>query len=79
LLGDDAVVMTRDDAIATGVFGAVDEVALARLGDVEVAMTGRATVVDSRTQSPGSLALIGAHGSLTPEELMVPLLIAESA
>jgi hypothetical protein len=79
VLGEHGVVLTREEAVASGIFGTVEEVAASRLGDVEVVMTGRATVVDSRTQSPGSLALIGAHGSLTPEELIVPLLIAEAA
>lgn len=77
-LGEAAVVMTRAEAEEAGLFGRIEDFARPRLGDVEVAMTGRATVVDSRTQSPGSLALIGAHGSLTPEELIVPLLIAQA-
>lgn len=79
VLGEHGVVLVRDDAAASGIFGPVEDVAARRLGDVEVVMTGRATVVDSRTQSPGSLALIGAHGSLTPEELVVPLLMAHAA
>ena len=74
-LGDHAVVGTREQWIATGVFGPVAEHVLPRIGDVVVAMTGRATVVDSRTQTPASLGLVGMHGSLTPEELFVPLLI----
>ena len=37
--------------------------------------TGRAGVVDSRTQTPHSLELIGMHGSLTPGEMLVPLLV----
>jgi hypothetical protein len=44
------------------------------IGDLVVAATGRATVVDSRTQTPASLQLVGVHGSLTPAELRVPLL-----
>jgi hypothetical protein len=73
-LGGSAVVGTREQWIAEGVFGPVAEHVLERIGDVVVAMTGRATVVDSRTQSPESIALVGMHGSLTPEELLVPLL-----
>ncbi|WP_231581968.1 hypothetical protein [Cellulosimicrobium funkei] len=41
-----------------------------------VALRGRATVVDSRTQTPASLALVGVHGSLTEREMRVPLLVA---
>ena len=40
-----------------------------------VGMTGRATVVDSRTQTPASLDLVGVHGSLTPLEMLVPCLV----
>lgn len=73
-LGAHAVVGTRDAWIAEGVFGPVADHVLPRIGDVVVAMAGRAIVVDSRVQSPESLALVGMHGSLTPEELLVPLL-----
>ena len=75
-LGDHAVVMTRAEAVEAGLFGPVAAEVTSRLGDVIVAMAQRATVVDSRTQTPHSLNLIGMHGSLTPEELTVPLLIA---
>lgn len=73
-LGGHAVVGTREQWIETGVFGPVAPHVVPRIGDVVVAMTGRATVVDSRTQTPASMGLIGMHGSLTPEELYVPLL-----
>jgi len=76
-LGEHAVVMTREEAVAGGLFGEVDATPRRRIGDVVVAMTGRATVVDSRTQTPGSLALVGVHGSLTPEELLVPWALVE--
>lgn len=75
-LGDHAVVMERDEAVAAGLFGPVAEHVTERIGEVVVAMTGRATVVDSRTQSAQALALVGVHGSLTAEELDVPLLVA---
>ena len=75
VLGEHAVVGTREQWIAAGVFGPVADHVLERIGDVVVAMTGRSTVVDSRTQTPGSMGLVGMHGSLTPDELYVPLLI----
>ena len=78
-LGDAAVVATRDEARAAGLFGTMDPHVEERVGDLVVAMAGRATVVDSRTQSPASLELLGVHGSLTPEELQVPLFVAEGA
>ena len=74
MLGEHAVVGTREQWIAQGVFGTVAQHVVDRIGDVVVAMTGRSTVVDSRTQTPASLALAGMHGSLTPDELYVPLL-----
>lgn len=75
-LGDSAVVMTRTEAEEAGLFGPISLEARDRIGDVVVAMAGRATVVDSRVQSAQSMGLVGMHGSLTPEELQVPLLIA---
>jgi len=78
VLGDHAVVGTREQWIAAGVFGPVAPHVMPRIGDVVVAMTGRATVVDSRTQSAASIGLVGMHGSLTAEELMVPLLTIEA-
>lgn len=79
ILADNAVVFTKAEAEAGGVFGRVSDLARERIGDVIVTMTGRACVMDSRTQSAQSMALIGMHGSLTPEELVVPLLVAEGS
>lgn len=79
VLGDDAVVLTRLEAETAGLFGTISLEARDRIGDIVVAMAGRATVVDSRIQSRQSMSLIGMHGSLTPEELQVPLLLAEGS
>ncbi|MBE1876852.1 alkaline phosphatase family protein [Myceligenerans sp. TRM 65318] len=88
-LGADAVVRLRDDAVAEGWFGPatgpgseVPEHVRDVMGDVVVAMTGgedgsgAATVVDSRLHSPEARAMPGVHGSLTPYEMHVPLLVA---
>jgi len=77
VLGEYGVALTRAEAESTGIFGRIADDVRDRIGDVVVAMAGRSTVVDSRTQSAQSMALIGVHGSLTPEELMVPLLVAQ--
>jgi len=76
ILGENAVVLTRLEAEAAGLFGPISPEVRDRIGDLVVALARRATVVDSRTQSQKSMSLIGMHGSLTPEELVVPLLVA---
>ncbi|MFI2703547.1 alkaline phosphatase family protein [Cellulosimicrobium composti] len=76
-LGEDALVLGRDEVLTRGLLGPDPRPdAVAAAGDVVVAMRGRATVVDSRTQTPASLALVGVHGSLTEREMRVPLLVA---
>lgn len=70
-----AAVWTRSEALDLRLFGDVAPHVHDRIGDVVVAMAGRATVVDTRTQSEQSLRLVGVHGSLTPHELQVPLLV----
>ena len=77
VLGDHAVVLSRADAVAAGLFGPVEAAVAPVIGDVVVAMAGRATVVDSRTQTPESLQLLGVHGSLTEHETVVPLLVTQ--
>lgn len=76
LLGDDAWVATRDEAVAAGWFGAVvaDEIRC-RIGDVVVASRHGAGVL-RRTVEPVESSLIGQHGSLTEAEQRVPLLLA---
>lgn len=75
VLGASAVVATRAEAAADGWFGEISAQVLPVIGDVVVAMTGRATVVDSRTQSLASLDLVGVHGSLTRHEMLVPCVV----
>ncbi|MGD7705605.1 alkaline phosphatase family protein [Microlunatus sp. Y2014] len=72
-LGDDAWVRTRDEAIGEGWFGPVDPAMVERLGHVLVAMRGDAAVM-TRT-APHELSLVGMHGSLTPTEMLVPLIM----
>lgn len=73
VLGDRAIVHLREDAVAAGWFGAVAPDNLARIGDVVVAMRGRFAVVDSRRARPELLALRGLHGSLSDDEVAVPV------
>ncbi|MDR3660968.1 MAG: alkaline phosphatase family protein, partial [Mycobacterium sp.] len=77
-LGDRAWIRTRDEAIAAGWFGArVSDAARSRIGDVVVAARGRAGLV-RRTVEPLESALVGQHGSWTPAEQLVPLLVAHA-
>ena len=48
---------------------------LAESGDFVVFSRGRGGIVDSRTQSSGAMTLIGVHGSLTPDEMLIPLAV----
>ena len=74
-LGARAWVVTRDEAIAAGWFGAqVADIVRPRIGDVVAAARGSAAMV-RRAVEPGESALVGHHGSLTPAEQLVPLLV----
>jgi hypothetical protein len=73
-IGDRALVLTREDAIARGWFGAVRRAVEPRLGDVVVACMGDLAVV-SGERFPFESRLVGLHGSLTAEEMYVPLLL----
>ncbi len=68
-----AWIRTREAAIREGWFGPVSEANLPRIGDIIVAMRDNFAIVDSRRARPQLLALLGLHGSLTPEEVAVPL------
>ncbi len=72
--GTAAWVVTRDEAIDEGWFGSVDTHVRPRLGDVLVA-SGSGMAVVSSSRFPHEASLIGLHGSLTPEEMLVPLLV----
>jgi hypothetical protein len=74
-LGDRMAVLSRDDAVAAGLFGpVVTDVARRRIGDVvAIASTPAVAVVRRRVESRLS-ALPGQHGALTDDELLVPLL-----
>ena len=73
-LGDRAEVLTREQVVRRGWFGPVDAGVLPRLGDVVVAC-GDDTAIVSTTDFPYEARLIGLHGSLTPAEMMIPLLV----
>lgn len=75
VLGSRADVLTRADAIGRGWFGPVSSGVLPRLGDVVVACHGD-TAVLSTADFPYEATLVGLHGSLTPDEMLIPLLVS---
>jgi len=73
-LGDRAWVLTRDEAVQAGWFGSVDDAVRPRMGDVMVAARDDWAVLASRL-FPVETKMRGFHGSLTPTEMYVPLLV----
>jgi hypothetical protein len=73
-LGDRAEVLSRGEAIGRGWFGAVDPAVLPRIGDIVVACRGDAAVL-STVGFPYETKLIGMHGSLSEDEMLIPLLV----
>ena len=65
---------SREEAVASGVFGPVDDALAARIGDV-VALA-RGSWASPPEREPGPSRLVAYHGSLTATELAIPLLAA---
>jgi hypothetical protein len=75
-LGERMWVGSRAEAVAAGLFGPVVAApALRRIGDVVAVATSDVAVVRWATEARFS-ALVGQHGALTDDELLVPLLSA---
>lgn len=74
-LGDRAHVLLREEAVAAGWFGAVEARVLDRIGDV-VASVGGDCAVEMRSVFPVEATLVGLHGALTADEMLVPLLVS---
>ncbi|MGB9305627.1 MAG: nucleotide pyrophosphatase/phosphodiesterase family protein [Mycobacterium sp.] len=69
-----AEVRSREEAVATGMFGPVAPRNLDRIGDVVVICTGDAAVLATAHEPPETARLIGFHGAATPAELDIPLI-----
>ncbi|RLK49455.1 alkaline phosphatase family protein [Microbacterium telephonicum] len=68
-------VLTRDEAIAAGLFGVVvDPEVAVRIGDVLVAARASIAYYDDRLADKRAQGMIGQHGSLTDQERIVPLI-----
>ena len=75
-LGENATVISRSEAIEAGLFGPAGSVAdrvLPRIGDVLVNCLGSMAVVDSVRMRPELIALLGLHGSVSEDEIAIPL------
>lgn len=73
VLGERAIVRTREQAIREGWWGEVDDRVSSYIGDVLVACLDDWALLS--LNKPGELTLVGQHGSLTPNEMRIPLLI----
>ena len=67
-------VLGRDEAIGAGLFGPVDPVAAPRIGDVLVAARARIAYYDDRLDDTRAQGMVGQHGSLTDEEVTIPVI-----
>ena len=73
-LGDDALVVTRTQALEQGLFGPVSPEVVPRIGDVLVmALTDRA-FYRSELASVQSMRMVGQHGSVTATEREIPVI-----
>lgn len=69
----DADVVSRAEAVASGLFGAsVTPAAASRIGDVLVISRGNKAFYDGTAADQRARGMIGQHGALTPEERQVP-------
>jgi hypothetical protein len=74
VLGPRATVLTRDEAIARGWFGPVTPGVRLRLGDVVAAAHDDWALFSSKDFGYET-TLVGLHGSLTPREMLIPVLV----
>lgn len=74
VLGTQADVLVRDEAMARGLFGPVRDEHRARIGDVVVICHADCAVLASDREPPQLTELIGFHGGLNPVETAIPLI-----
>lgn len=74
VLADRATVLTRGEAIERGWFGTVDAHVRSRLGDVVAAAHDNWALMSS-ADFAYEMTLTGLHGSLTPREMNIPILV----
>ena len=74
VLGERALVLPREQAIARGWFGPVDAAVRPRIGDV-VAAAHDNWALFSSVDFSYETTLVGLHGSLTAREMHIPILV----
>jgi hypothetical protein len=74
VLGPWATVLTRDQAVDRGWFGVVEAAVRPRIGDVVAAARGTWGLFSS-VDFHYETTLVGLHGSLTPREMHIPVLV----
>jgi hypothetical protein len=73
VIGQRAWIVSREQAVADGWFGPVNDAFASRIGDVIVAPCGPWAVIASKSE-PRESVMVGLHGSLTQSDQLVPLL-----
>ena len=74
--GADAWILTREEYVELGWFGAsFRDGVLERAGDVVIAAHGPIALYDGRRVSPHAFQMIGQHGSLTEAERRIPFAV----
>jgi len=70
-----ADVYTREQAVATGMFGPVAPAHLPRIGDVVVVCKGAFAVLATGHEPPETARLVGFHGGASAAETAIPLIV----
>ncbi|NDL56307.1 alkaline phosphatase family protein [Phytoactinopolyspora mesophila] len=75
VVGERGAVLTRAEAIEAGWFGAVEGRVQERIGDVVVCARGSFAVC-YRSVFPTEVKMVGLHGGMSEDELLIPLLVS---
>jgi hypothetical protein len=73
-LGDRVLVATDEQLVEAGWFGEVQEFARDRMPDIFLVSIGEVALYHRDFAKPKSLKMVGQHGSISDQELTVPLL-----
>ena len=74
LLDGRAVIYSREEAVATGMFGPVKPQHLPRIGDVVAVCTGESVVLATEHEPAETARLVGFHGAATAAEMAIPII-----